>query len=125
MANSLEARSPFLDTELIEYVAALPDDMKLSRGQTKVILRETFADLIPSEIQRRGKMGFGIPFGAWFRGVLRDAVCDVLLSKRARYPEYLSEAHVHRLVKRHLAQEADLGLQLWALLSFERRQAGR
>src|SRR5205814_10307592 len=71
MANSLEARSPFLDTALVEYVAALPDSMKLSaRGQTKVILREAFADLIPSEIQRRGKMGFGIPFGLWFRGAL-------------------------------------------------------
>src|SRR5439155_4341631 len=90
MANSLEARSPFLDTALIEYAASLPDSMKLARGRTKVILREAFADLIPPEIQRRGKMGFGIPFGEWFRGALSDPVNDLLLTADARYQEYLS-----------------------------------
>jgi asparagine synthase (glutamine-hydrolysing) len=119
MANSLEGRSPFLDTALIEFAAALPDEWKLARGRTKVILREAFADIIPDDIQKRGKMGFGIPFGLWFRSSLRDAVCDVLLSKDARYRTYLSESFVHRLVQRHLAQEADLGLQLWTLLCFE------
>jgi asparagine synthase (glutamine-hydrolysing) len=119
MANSLEARAPFLDTALMEYVAGLPDSMKLSRGRTKVILREAFQDLIPPEIQRRGKMGFGIPFGQWFRGALRGVLDDLLLSHDARYQEYLSAAYVHRLVKRHYAGEADLGLQLWTLLCFE------
>lgn len=119
MANSLEARCPFLDTELMEYAAGLPDSMKLSGGRTKVILRETFADLIPAEIQRRGKMGFGIPFGLWFRGALREVLHDHLLSPQARYREYLSAPYVHRLVKRHDAGEADLGLPLWSLLCFE------
>lgn len=119
MANSLEGRSPFLDTALIEYVATLPDAMKLSRGHTKVILKEAFADLLPAEIQNRGKMGFGIPFGEWFRGALRERVCDLLLAKDAKYREYLSAPYVERLVQRHLARHADLGLQLWSLLCFE------
>jgi asparagine synthase (glutamine-hydrolysing) len=119
MANSLEARSPFLDTALVEYVAGLPDGMKLARGRAKIILREAFEDLIPPEIQRRGKMGFGIPFGLWFRGALREILDDLLLSSGARYHEYLSAAYVHRLVERHHAGEADLGLQLWTLLCFE------
>ena len=119
MANSLEARAPFLDTALMEYVAGLPDSMKLARGRTKVILRETFDDLIPPEIQRRGKMGFGIPFGLWFRGALREVLHDHLLSPQARYRDYLSSAYVHRLVKRHDDGEADLGLPLWTVLSFE------
>jgi asparagine synthase (glutamine-hydrolysing) len=119
MANSLEARAPFLDTALMEYVAGLPDSMKLARGRTKIILREAFDDLIPPVIQRRPKMGFGIPFGLWFRGALRDALHDHLLSPQARYRDYLSTAYVHRLVQRHDAGEADLGLQLWTLLSFE------
>ena len=119
MANSLEARSPFLDTALIEYAASLPDSMKLARGRTKVILREAFADLIPPEIQRRGKMGFGIPFGEWFRGALSDPVNDLLLTADARYQEYLSTKYVHGVVARHRAGEADLGLQLWALFCFE------
>jgi asparagine synthase (glutamine-hydrolysing) len=119
MANSLEARSPFLDTALIEYVAGLPDAMKLARGRTKVILREAFADLIPDKIQHRGKMGFGIPFGQWFRGALRQPMDDLLLASDARYREYLSASYVHDLVKRHHAGAADLGLQLWTILTFE------
>jgi asparagine synthase (glutamine-hydrolysing) len=119
MANSLEARAPFLDTALMEYVARLPDAMKLSRGRTKIILREAFDDLIPAVIQRRPKMGFGIPFGLWFRGALRDVLHDHLLSPQARYRDYLSPAYVHRLVRRHDEGEADLGLPLWTLLSFE------
>ncbi len=119
MANALEARSPFLDTELIEFTAGLPDAMKLSRGRTKVILREAFQDLIPAAIQRRGKMGFGIPFGLWFRGPLREPLSDLLLAPNARYRDYLSTACVHRLVKCHRAGKADLGLQLWTILCFE------
>jgi len=119
MANSLEARCPFLDTALMEYVAMLPDETKLRRGHTKIILREAFSDLVPPEILRRPKMGFGIPFGAWFRGSLRDALHDTLLSSNARYRDYLSAGYVQSLVKRHDAGVEDLGLSLWALLSFE------
>lgn len=120
MANSLEARSPFLDTALIEYVAGLPDPMKLtSRARTKAILRDAFADLIPPEIQQRGKMGFGVPFGLWFRGALRETLDDLLLSGTSRYREYLSGDYVRGMVRRHHAGEAELGLELWSILCFE------
>ena len=119
MANSLEARSPFLDTALVDYVATLPDAMKLRAGKTKVILREAFADLLPSEVSRRGKMGFGVPLGTWFRHELRDYLADLLLSSNARYRTYLSAPYVHALVKRHQAGTTNAGLQLWSLLCFE------
>ena len=53
MANSLEARAPFLDRALMDYVAALPDDYKLHGGTTKAILREAFDDLVPEEVKIR------------------------------------------------------------------------
>jgi asparagine synthase (glutamine-hydrolysing) len=120
MANSLEARSPFLDTALIEYVTALPDDLKLDGKRTKVILREACADLLPVAIQTRAKMGFGVPLGAWFRGALREYLCDHLLDSRARYRAYLVPRTVHRIVERHLAGQIDGGQQLWSILCFER-----
>jgi asparagine synthase (glutamine-hydrolysing) len=119
MANSLEARSPFLDRELIEYAALLPDDLKLSGRRTKVILREAFADLVPPAINRRGKMGFGVPLDAWFRGELRDHMRDLLLSPAARYRDMLSSAFVGQLVARHLSGTANLGQQLWSIMCFE------
>jgi asparagine synthase (glutamine-hydrolysing) len=119
MANSLEARAPFLDRELVEYVAALPDDLKLQGRHTKVILKEAFADLLPERIAHRGKMGFGVPLGTWFRGELRDYVQDLLLSRQARYRGLLSAPYVEQLVHRHLSGGANLGHQLWSLMCFE------
>jgi asparagine synthase (glutamine-hydrolysing) len=119
MANSLEARSPFLDRELIEYAASLPDELKLQGRRTKVILREAFADLVPPAIERRGKMGFGVPLDAWFRGELRDHMRDLLLAPGARYREMLSGTFVEGLVARHLAGAANLGQPLWSIMCFE------
>lgn len=120
MANSLEARSPFLDRELVEYVAKLPDRFKLGpAGKTKVVLKEAFADLLPPEILARGKMGFAVPLGAWFRNDLREYIGDLLLARDARYTQYLSASCVHRIVERHQAGHADAAHKLWSLLCFE------
>jgi asparagine synthase (glutamine-hydrolysing) len=120
MATSLEARSPFLDRELIEYAAALPDRFKLAGSRSKAILRDAFADLVPPEIDRRGKMGFGVPVGSWFRGHLRELLRDLLLAPQARYRSMLSGAYVEQMVARHLEGGANLGPQLWTLICFER-----
>jgi asparagine synthase (glutamine-hydrolysing) len=120
MAHSLEARSPFLDRELVEYVAGLPDAMKLAGWRTKVALREAFSDLIPPQIAGRPKMGFGVPLGKWFRGPLGDYMRDLLLSPGARYRDVLSAAHVERMVDAHVSGRAHLGQQLWSLVCFER-----
>jgi len=119
MANSLEARSPFLDRELVEYAAGLPDDLKLRFGRTKVILHDAFPDLLPPVIDRRGKMGFGVPLDAWFRGELRDYMRDLLMAPDARYRDMLSGAFVEGLVARHLAGSANAGQQLWSIMCFE------
>ena len=106
MANSLEARCPFLDRELTEFAARLPDGLKLRGQRTKVVLREAFADLLPQAIDRRGKMGFGVPVGAWFRGQLRGYLCDRLLALNARYRDMLSGPYVEGLVRDQLSASA-------------------
>ncbi len=118
MTHSLEVRSPFLDTALIEFAARLPPAL-LRRGLgTKRVLHEAFADLVPAPIQRRGKMGFGIPLGAWFRGELRGYL-QGRLSPGARLFEYLQPAPVARLLDEHFTSRADHSLRLWLLLTFE------
>ena len=77
--DALEARSPFLDRELMEYVFMLPDTMRFRWGQTKYLLRRSFADLVPPEILRRGKMGFGVPLQAWFASDLREYLYDTTM----------------------------------------------
>ena len=73
MAHSLELRSPLLDHEVLELGLALPDHLK-QRGRTgKVALRRAFADDLPPEVAARGKTGFGVPIGRWFREELARA----------------------------------------------------
>lgn len=120
MANSLEARAPFLDRTLLEYVAALPDGYKLHGRTTKAVLRAAFADVIPDDVQQAPKRGFGVPLDAWFRGELRDYVRDTLLASSARSSSYLSRPFVQRLVDDHLAGRGNHGHKLWTLLTFER-----
>src|SRR5262249_20381396 len=97
MAKALEGRAPFFDRELVEYVASLPDRCKINGRRTKAVLRDAFRDMVPPEIQRRPKMGFGVPLAAWFRGGLRKMLEDALRSRSARYREFLSSERVESL----------------------------
>ncbi|MBI3825248.1 MAG: asparagine synthase (glutamine-hydrolyzing) [Candidatus Rokubacteria bacterium] len=119
MAHGLEARSPFLDRALTEYVAGLPDALKLHGRTSKVVLKAAFGDLLPPGIERRGKMGFGVPMAAWLRTNLKKVVHDVLLQPRPRLADYLDAAGVRALATAHLEGRADHGALLWSLLTLE------
>ena len=120
MANSLEARCPLLDTALSEYAASLPDAFKLDGGRTKAILRDAFSDLLPAEIDRRPKTGFGVPLDAWFRNELRDYVRDQLLGPSPASRPYLKRAAVEQLIDAHQQGRVNAGHRLWTLVCFER-----
>ncbi len=118
MAHGLEARSPFLDTALVEYVARLPDQMKRRGVTTKWILKSAFADLLPKELVSRRKMGFGVPLGAWFRGELREYLRDHL-SPSAKMYDLIDRSFVEAMLKQHLDGVCDHGHRLWLLLTLE------
>lgn len=67
MLCSLEARSPFLDRDLVAYVRRLPASVKLRGGTRKWILRQAVAPFVPEVILKRPKKGFGIPVTRWLR----------------------------------------------------------
>ena len=117
MAHGLETRSPFLDTALTDYVARLPASY-LRSTVTKRILKHAFRDLLPESIRRRGKMGFGVPLGVWFRGSLNERLHDYLGSG-ARLRQWLDADAVATLVREHDAKIADHSQKLWLLLTLE------
>ena len=83
MAVSLEARSPFLDHHVIEFAASLPENLKLRGLTTKYLLKRVLKRLLPAENLKRGKMGFPVPIGNWFRREFRHVVDEYVLSERA------------------------------------------
>src|SRR5215471_19127943 len=119
MANSLEARSPFLDHRMIELCAALPSAYKLKGRTSKWLLRRLMQDRLPPDILRRPKMGFGVPVGEWLRGELRPLLDDTLLSARAVGRGFFDPHAVRAMVDEHVSRRADRAAHLWALLMLE------
>ena len=79
MAYALEARSPLLDHEVMEFAASIPADLKVRGQREEVDLSRGAAGLAPDEILDRPKQGFSVPIAEWFRNELHDLVRDVLL----------------------------------------------
>lgn len=119
MANSLEARSPFLDHEVMEFAARMPVNLKLRGKDSKYLLKRAFADLLPPENVNRRKMGFGVPVGEWFRGPLRPLLEDALLSEQLTGRAYFQPATVRSMVADHMDRRADHSFALWNLLMLE------
>ncbi|MFA6002671.1 MAG: asparagine synthase (glutamine-hydrolyzing) [Elusimicrobiota bacterium] len=119
MATSLEGRSPFLDHEFVETVFRMPGEWKLKglRGH-KFLLKEAFRDKLPSTIFNRGKMGFGIPLGAWFRGPLKNYWEEHVLGTPALSRGVFQESALRRIWAEHQGRRRDHGYRLWALLMF-------
>jgi asparagine synthase (glutamine-hydrolysing) len=115
MAHSLELRSPFLDHEVVELGLALPDRLKTHGREGKVALRRAFANDLPADVASRGKTGFGVPLGRWFRDDLRELARDVLSTDRG----WFRADTVTRLLDEHESGRADHGHRLWCLLMLE------
>ncbi|HEX9629324.1 MAG TPA: asparagine synthase (glutamine-hydrolyzing), partial [Pyrinomonadaceae bacterium] len=119
MANSLEARSPFLDHHVIEFAASLPEKYKLRGLTTKYLLKQVLKKLLPAENLNRRKMGFGVPIGHWFRGKLQPFLRETILSESALKRGLFKPDAVKRLVELHGRSERDYSHQLWTLLMLE------
>jgi asparagine synthase (glutamine-hydrolysing) len=120
MACSLEARSPLLDHRLMEFVAQLPTSFKLSVRRTKILLRESMHGILPDEVlNRRRKMGFSAPIGAWLRGPLRPLFEDTMTDSLAAADGYLNRTGVYSLFTEHVDGRSDRTMLLWNLLMLE------
>lgn len=119
MANSLEARSPFLDHHVIEFAASLPAKYKLRGLTTKYLLKRVLQKLLPAENLNRRKMGFGVPIGHWLRGKLQPFLRETILADAALKRGLFKQETVKRLVEQHAGGERDYSHQLWTLLMLE------
>jgi asparagine synthase (glutamine-hydrolysing) len=117
MAHGLESRVPFIDTEVVEFAATLPADVKFKQGNLKHALKEAMRDALPAAIvDRRDKMGFPVPLGEWINDELRDFVLDVFSGAEARSRPYLAEDFD---VRDLIAREGAFSRNLWGLFSLE------
>jgi len=120
MAHSLELRSPFLDYRVIEFAAGLPMDWKINRRDTKVILKDTFANDLTPEVLSPRKRGFSIPLGEWFRNELRETLLETVHDPEIRDSGIFNNSEIEGLVNEHLSGARSRKSQLWRFLVFAR-----
>jgi asparagine synthase (glutamine-hydrolysing) len=119
MAHALEVRSPFLDYQLVEWLATLPPDLKLRGSEGKYLLKKAMEPHLPHEIMYRPKMGFAVPLAGWFRGPLRTTLREALLGPRMLDSGYFDRRVLEQMVDDHQSGLSDHSPALWSLLMFE------
>jgi len=119
MAHALEARSPFLDHEFMEFAARIPSELKLRNRTSKYILREALRGILPDEILFRGKMGFCVPLDHWFRNELKGMAYETLLGQRAVERGYFRKEYVKKIFDEHVAVKWNWQYHIYNLLMLE------
>lgn len=120
MANSVEVRVPYLDRELAEWVMQnVPPRLKLRGGTNKYIFREAMRPLLPPEVLRQKKAGFGAPIDYWLTNDLRPMVEELLSEASVRRRGLLNPFAVRALVDDQYRQRRDRSMQIWQLLTLE------
>ena len=119
MAVSLEGREPFLDHNIIEWAAQLPNSYKYNKGVKKHILREINKDYIPDELMDRPKMGFGIPIEKWLMEDLKELVMDYCNLDRIQSQGIFKIDSIKKMLDAFFHGKKELASKVWYLLMFQ------
>ncbi|MBN1164913.1 MAG: asparagine synthase (glutamine-hydrolyzing) [Candidatus Krumholzibacteriota bacterium] len=154
MATAVEARVPFVDHQLVEFVFSMPFHYKLrwkselhkimasflssdkiseNHDIPKYILKETFRSDLPEEIINRKKMGFPVPLDKWMGGRYRDFMKEILLDRRTARRGIINVPAIEKQLNRQPVPEHSTALKYWMLMNlelwfreyFDKREGGR
>lgn len=120
MANSLEARVPYLDHHFVNMCARLQPDLKQRGSTTKFILKKIAERYLPEDIVYRNKQTFVMPLNEWLRGELQGEVRSALSSQRLGRRNLLAPGALQKLLDQHYRGQRNHAGRLWSLLMLER-----
>lgn len=121
MAHSREARVPFLDYRIMEFVSGLPERFIIRGGMTKAILRDAMNGIVPDEIlKRRDKIGFAAPEDDWLRSEeMRGLLEEWFIRERPKSAPFIDLEGTRRMIREHLDCRRSHGRALWSTLFLE------
>ncbi|MGC4005805.1 MAG: asparagine synthase-related protein [Pirellulales bacterium] len=119
MAFGLEARSPLLDKQVVEFALRSPLHMKIRGSDMKYALRKLLARSLPRDLIDRPKMGLSPPLGQWFRNELRNLLCDALSPESVAHRGLFLPAGVSKYLEEHLQGKRNHEYLLWSLMQLE------
>jgi asparagine synthase (glutamine-hydrolysing) len=118
----IRTRFPFLDRSVAEFSGRIPAHLKLKGFEKRYLFKRAFRDLLPIEIIKKKKHGFGIPVATWMKSDkrMRELSRDTLLSSRAFGRGYFRRQFVEELFRRHDEDSSTFyGDTLWTFLALE------
>ena len=118
MAHSLEARVPFTDNKLFNFLNRVPSNIKLKNFNKKYLLKEAMKDYLPKKVLKKKKVGLEIPYSKWFKKELRDLVYDTLSKKSVKNTNFFKFDEVEKLIKNHMNDNCDNGRQIWTIMNY-------
>jgi asparagine synthase (glutamine-hydrolysing) len=119
MAHSLEVREPLMDHPLVEWLASLPNELKVQGQEGKYVLKKAMEPHLPRDIMYRPKMGFAVPLARWFRGPLKQRVRDGILGSTLAETGIFDRKVLQHLIDAHQSGARDYSAPLWTTLMFE------
>ena len=118
-AVGLEARAPFLDTDVVNFACRLPPSLRMDGTTTKKILKTAMRGYLPDDILDRRKQGFGVPVARWMKTDLLPMLKETLHPDKIRREGIFDPKEVTRILDEHVEGRRDHRKQLWTLLVFE------
>ena len=119
MAHGVEARSPFLDVDLVAFASSIPPSHVVGRWSTKPLLRALARRHLPAAVARGPKRGFEVPVDRWLAGPLRGLVDDTVLAGDARIGAFADVTALRRLATGDYNSGGHRPHIVWALLMLE------
>jgi asparagine synthase (glutamine-hydrolysing) len=119
MAAGVEVRVPFLDLDLVEYAAQIPNKYKQNRSVGKWVLKKAMEPYLPHEVIYRPKTGFGAPLRRWMQFELRELLGDLLSEESLRKRSVFDSKAVHQLIKKNDSGVVDASYTLLSLMCIE------
>lgn len=120
MQNSLEARVPFLDSQLVHTAYRMPLSFKIKGKNKKYILKETFKDILPEETIGFRKKGFGIPVDYWFKNELKSEMEALIDKSFLRNQGLFDGDYLHQLWEEHQSGKENHKGKLWNIFVFQK-----
>ncbi len=117
MANSLEGRVPFIDTEVFHVASSLPIEYKVTKENTKVALREAAKKVIPNESYKKKKLGFPVPLRDWLKE--NDFYEEVKNTFNKEYANvFFNQKRIIKLLENHKNNKKDNYKKVWTIYCF-------
>ncbi|MBZ0272958.1 asparagine synthase (glutamine-hydrolyzing) [bacterium] len=118
MAHSIEARFPWMDRLLLEYVSTIPPHLRMKGFTRRYVQKQAMKGSVPRRIYRRQNMGLEMPHSIWFFHGLKPVVDRYFTKKNVERFGIFSWPVLKELLDDHWAKKKDNGRALWCILMY-------